>query len=77
MLLVREHLFIFLFKGFFMVKPINSSCCNPLRTRSERTTLRRTGVPLTGEKESKLTTIKINMKNDNFQQHDVAVECQL
>jgi len=61
-----------------MVRPIKSNCCNRLRrTRTETTTttFRRAGNNLTGDKESKLTTIRTNMKND--QQHDALVDCQL
>jgi len=59
-----------------MVRQIQGNCCNRLRIRTGTTTFKRTGNQLTGDKESKLTTIKINMKNENHQ-HDVAIECEL
>ncbi|CAF1479433.1 unnamed protein product [Rotaria sp. Silwood1] len=80
MLAVSNSVLDPLIYGCFMVKPIKSSCCNRLRTRTERTTFRRNGNPLTADKESKLTMSKTNIKLDNHQQHvaaAAAVECQL
>ena len=54
------------------------NCCNRLRTRKERTTSKRAGINLTADKESKLTSIKTNIKNGNHHlQRDVEIECQL
>ena len=60
-----------------MVRPIKSSCCGRLRTRNETATFKRAGNNLTGDKESKLTTIRAQIKNGTYHQRDVAVECQL
>jgi hypothetical protein len=60
-----------------MVRQIKSNCCSRLRTRTERTTFKRAGNHLTGDKESKLTTIRTHMKNDHQYQRDAAIECEL
>jgi len=62
-----------------MVRPIKSDCCGlSRRTRTERATFKRVVNPLTGDKESNLTIIRVNMKNENHhQQNDVAIECEL
>jgi hypothetical protein len=60
-----------------MVRPIKSDCCGRLRrTRTARSTFKRAGNQFTVDKESKLTVIRMNMKNENHQR-DAAVECQL
>jgi hypothetical protein len=59
-----------------MVRQIQANCCNRLRIRTGTITFKRTGNQLTSDKESKLTTIRINMKNENHQR-DVAIECEL
>ncbi|CAF2335647.1 unnamed protein product [Rotaria sp. Silwood2] len=46
-------------------------------TRTDITILKRTPGVVGGDKESKLTTIRTNLKNDNNAQRDAAVECQL
>jgi hypothetical protein len=61
-----------------MVRPIKSNCCSRLRTRTETTTtLKRPGNQFTGDKESKLTTIKPHMKNGKHQRDAAAIESQL
>ncbi len=59
-----------------MVRPVKSNCCNRLRTRTEATMFKRNGNQLTGDKESKLTTIRTNMKNETHHR-DAAIECEL
>lgn len=62
-----------------MVRPMRSGCCAHLRTREERTTFRRIGAryPTLAERESKVTTLRTHLKNENQLQQDVAIECQL
>ena len=61
-----------------MVRPMQSSCCGHLRDRDERATFRRTGRYQTAaERESKLTTLRSHIKQDNQLQQDAAIECQL
>lgn len=59
------------------MKPVKSNCLNRKRTRTETTTLKRAVGLLPGDKESKLTTLRTNPKNDNHAQRDEGVECHL
>ncbi|CAF0793136.1 unnamed protein product [Adineta steineri] len=63
--------------GCYLVKPIKSSCLGGVRTRTETTTLRRTAGALAFDKDSKLTTIRANMKTINNTQRGNDVECQV
>ena len=68
----------FHFKGCFMVQPIKSRCCRQLRTRKETATFRRHGHPPSGDKESKLTTIRTHVRHENQPHHmDAPIECEL
>jgi len=62
-----------------MVRPIKLNCCNGLRTRAETTASKRAENQVTGDKESKLTTIRTNIKHESHHHHqrDVAIECEL
>jgi hypothetical protein len=60
-----------------MVRQIKSNCCSRSRTRTEITTFKRAGNQLTADKESKLTIIRTNIKNEDQHQRDAAIECEL
>lgn len=61
-----------------MVRPIKSDCCSRLkRTRTGRTSFKRAGYPLTAERDSKLSSIKRILKQENRYQPDDMIECQI
>ena len=61
-----------------MVRPIKSDCCIPWkRTRTGRTSFKRAGYPLTGERDSKLSSIKRILRQENRYQPDALIECQI
>ncbi len=60
-----------------MVRPIKFDCWSRLtRTRTGRSTFKRARNQFTADKESHLTVVRVNIKNENHQR-DAAVECQL
>ncbi|CAF1236720.1 unnamed protein product [Rotaria magnacalcarata] len=77
MLAVSNSVLDPLLYGCYLVRPTKSNCLSRRRTRTETTTLKRIPGVIIADKESKLTTIRTNLKNDNHEQRDVAVECQL
>lgn len=66
----------FFLSGCYLVRPIKSNCFGQKRTRAETTIKRVPGLG-GGDKESKLSTLRSNNKNDNHVQREEAVECQL
>ncbi|CAF0734964.1 unnamed protein product [Rotaria sp. Silwood1] len=77
MLAVSNSVLDPLLYGCYLVRPIKSNCLHEKRTRIDTTTLKRIPAIVGADKESKLTTIRTNLKNDNNVQRDVPVECQL
>ncbi|CAF3722682.1 unnamed protein product [Rotaria sordida] len=77
MLAVSNSVLDPLLYGCYLVRPIKSNCLYGKRTRNNTTILKRTPGIVVGDKESKLTTMRTNPKNDNNAQRDVAAECQL
>ena len=60
-----------------MVRPIKSECCIRLkRTPTARTSFKRAGYALTADRESKLSTLKGILKNENHYRRNPNVECQ-
>jgi hypothetical protein len=60
-----------------MVRPIKFDCWSRLRrTRTRRSTFKRPRNQFTADRESNLTVIRANIKNENHHR-DAAVECQL
>lgn len=61
-----------------MVRPIKSECCIRLkRTPTGRTSFKRPGYVLTADRESKLSTLKGILKNENQYQRNANLECQI
>jgi hypothetical protein len=59
------------------MRPARSNCLNRLRTRTETTTIRRAAALLAGDKESKISTLRLNAKNGKHIHRGGVVECQL
>jgi hypothetical protein len=64
--------FFSLLSGCYLVRPVKSKCLTRIRTANGTTTYRRAA-----DKESKLTTIRTNIKNGNHLQRDDPAECHL
>lgn len=61
-----------------MVRPTKSSCLlGRRRNRYDTTMLKRNAGIVAADKESKLTLLRTNHKNDNHAQRDAAIECQV
>ena len=69
--------FLCFLSGCYLVRPIKPTCSSRIKSRNETTTFRRTPGVLVVDKESKLTTVRTNVKNGNHTQRGDPIECQL
>ncbi|CAF1150873.1 unnamed protein product [Adineta steineri] len=78
MLAVSNSVLDPLIYGCFMVRTLQLNCCKKFRNRTETTTTtsKRAGHPLHSDKESKLTSVRTQLKTGN-QQRELGIDSQL
>lgn len=77
MLAVSNSVLDPLLYGCYLVRPVKSNCLSRMKTRTETSTIRRIAGLLPVDKDSKVSTVRINQKNGHHSQRIDAVECRL